>query len=312
MASGMKQLPKCEIEKKFLTAAEEKNYAVVSECLKQGVNPNARKKDRVTALHIAAERGDIDLAKLLLRARGLNMNPFTIHAYTPLIIACHSQQAPMIEFLLENGADVDIPERFGKAAVHHAAFIDSLQIMDILIKHGANVNIIDVFSHTPLSIAVVDIKHGANVNIIDVFSHTPLSIAVVDRHYLPMVEFLVNRGASITLNREACLVCCSEKHLEVIEYLLLVGTNPNTKELRTNRNAFHYFAINGYLPLARLLEKWGTDVLHSDVYYLTPLILAKQHDNLDAVDFLEDLEMRQRRTSRSQSVTNPKAVTFGI
>lgn len=162
--------------------------------MKQGVNPNARKKDRVTALHIAAERGDIDLAKLLLRARGLNMNPFTIHAYTPLIIACHSQQAPMIEFLLENGADVDIPERFGKAAVHHAAFIDSLQIMDILIKHGANVNIIDVFSHTPLS------------------------IAVVDRHYLPMVEFLVNRGASITLNRGDMTLPLFLGNLDYLQY----------------------------------------------------------------------------------------------
>lgn len=72
------------------------------------------------------------------------------------------------------------------------------------------------------------------------------------------------------------------------------GTNPNTKEERTNRNAFHYFAINNYVPLARLLEKWGTDVNHIDNYHLTSAKLAKQHNNMEAFDFLEHLEFKTK------------------
>ncbi|GJQ73578.1 hypothetical protein Trydic_g13923 [Trypoxylus dichotomus] len=281
-----KRLAKCELEKKFLIAAEQKNYEVVRECLSIGVNPNARRTDRVTALHIAAERGDVELALLLLSAKGLNMNPFTIHGFSPLIVACLSRKDDMVEFLLNHGAAVDIPERFGKSSMHHAVFMDCLSIANILIKHHANLNDMDVFSHTPLS------------------------ISVVDRHFLPMVKLLIENGADINLHRgdmvlplflEACLGCCSEKHLEVITYLLQSGIDPNTTDNLTNRNAFHYFAINNYLPLARELSNWGTDVYHIDRYNLTPLKLAKQHSNMDAVDFLDDLEYKRVASLESQN-----------
>lgn len=119
----------------------------------------------------------MELALLLLTAHGLNLNPFTIHGYTPLIIATISRQDDFVEFLLQNGAGIDVPERFGKAAIHHATFMDCVSLAQVLIQHGANVNLMDVFSHTPLS------------------------ISVIDRHFLPMVKLLTENGADINLYR---------------------------------------------------------------------------------------------------------------
>lgn len=175
-------------------AAEQTDYAVVKECLSLGVNPNARRPDRVTALHIAAERGDIELASLLIEAKGLNLNSFTIHGYTPLIIAVNSRQEEFVEFLLAHGANVNMPERFGKAALHHAAFMDCITLAEILIRYDANVNLMDVFSHTPLS------------------------ISVINRHFLPMVKMLMEHGADVNLNRG-----------ELVLHLFLGKTSHNLK-----------------------------------------------------------------------------------
>src|SRR6516165_373854 len=55
--------------------------------LKQGADVNAAMSDGMTALHWAADRGDVDLAGMLLYA-GANPNAMTrIGEYTPLHVA---------------------------------------------------------------------------------------------------------------------------------------------------------------------------------------------------------------------------------
>lgn len=88
--------------------------------------------------------------------------------------------------------------------------------------------------------------------------------------------------------------CLDENYLEIVACLLENGTNPNTRDERTNRNGLHYFAMNNYIPLGRLLVEWGTDPFHLDNYNLSPLKIATQHNNLDAMDFLQDLETKRK------------------
>lgn len=57
----------------------------------------------ITPLHLAAENGDIKIAKFLIE-NGADVNAKNREGFTPLIYACKSQQKEMVKFLIKNGA----------------------------------------------------------------------------------------------------------------------------------------------------------------------------------------------------------------
>ena len=69
-----------------------------------------RNPDGDTCLHIAARRGDIRSIELLLKA-GLDINDRGDMGATPLHCA---KTQEVIEFLVANGASVDIRDEFGR------------------------------------------------------------------------------------------------------------------------------------------------------------------------------------------------------
>src|SRR5213083_2169937 len=70
----------------FVDAAMQGNKDAVRAMLKQGVDVNTTQGDGMTALHWAAQKGDVELAKTLLYA-GANVKAATrVGGYTPLLI----------------------------------------------------------------------------------------------------------------------------------------------------------------------------------------------------------------------------------
>ena len=81
-------------------AAMQGNKDAVRALLKHGADVNTAQGDGMTALHWAAQKGDVELAKTLLYA-GANMQATTrIGGYTPLLIASQSGDAAMVETLV--------------------------------------------------------------------------------------------------------------------------------------------------------------------------------------------------------------------
>ena len=82
-----------------IDAAMQGNKDAVRALLKDGADVNTAQGDGMTALHWAAQKDDVDLAKMLLYA-GANLKATTrIGGYTPLLIASKSGNAAMIETL---------------------------------------------------------------------------------------------------------------------------------------------------------------------------------------------------------------------
>src|SRR4249920_1145541 len=89
-------------------AAMRGDKAAVSALIKQGVDVGAAQGDGMTALHWAAERGDAELAEMLLFA-GANVSAVTrIGLYTPLHLAAKSGSAGVTKALVKAGADVNV------------------------------------------------------------------------------------------------------------------------------------------------------------------------------------------------------------
>jgi uncharacterized protein len=121
-------------------AAMQGDQAMVQSLLTQKVDVNAPQGDGTTALHWAAYRDDLEIAKLLLAA-GANVQAATREgAITPLLMACQNGNAAMIDALLKAGADSNAVKSNGTTPLMMAAASGSVEAVKTLLDHGAGVN----------------------------------------------------------------------------------------------------------------------------------------------------------------------------
>ena len=124
----------------LIDAAMQGNKDAVRTLLKQGADVNTAQGDGMTALHWAAQKGDVELAKTLLYA-GANVKAATrVGGYTPMLIAARNGNAAMIQTLAEAGADPNSATMNGTTALMFAAQAGSADAVKALIDRGADVN----------------------------------------------------------------------------------------------------------------------------------------------------------------------------
>lgn len=58
-----------------------------------------------------------------------------------------SYKPSIIKFLIDNGADVNIPDIFGDTPLHYAVYTDNYEVTQILLENGADVNIKNIEDH---------------------------------------------------------------------------------------------------------------------------------------------------------------------
>ena len=122
-------------------AAERGDVAAVKSLLKDGADVNAAQGDGMSALHWAADRGQAELAELLVYA-GANTSAQTrIGQYMPLHLAAKSGSAAVAKALLQAGADVNArASSSGATALHLAASSGNAETVTVLIDAKADVN----------------------------------------------------------------------------------------------------------------------------------------------------------------------------
>jgi ankyrin repeat protein len=125
----------------LVDAAMQGNREAVRTLLRDGADVNTTQADGMTALHWAAQKGDVDLAKILLYA-GANVKATTrIGGYTPLLMASKNGDTPMIALLLSNSnADPNGATANGTTPLMLAAAAGKADAVTRLLDKGANVN----------------------------------------------------------------------------------------------------------------------------------------------------------------------------
>jgi ankyrin repeat protein len=122
-------------------AAARGDKAAVKQLLKDGADVNGAQGDGMSALHWAAQRGDAELAEILLYA-GANIAAVTrIGQYTPLHLAAQTGSAAVTRALLKGGADVNAKtSTSGVAPIHMAASAGSAEVINLLADAKADLN----------------------------------------------------------------------------------------------------------------------------------------------------------------------------
>ena len=88
----------------------------------------------------ASRDGDTNTVRKLLK-RGANINAgLYYNNETSLICASSHKHLNLVKYLIQNGADVNIPDKTGRTPLIHASASGSLEIVKYLIEHGAEVN----------------------------------------------------------------------------------------------------------------------------------------------------------------------------
>ncbi|MEX0618426.1 MAG: ankyrin repeat domain-containing protein [Pseudohongiellaceae bacterium] len=89
-----------------------------------------------SALLFAARAGDLDSARLLVEA-GSDVNAVSAFGTSPVIMAVHSGNVALLDFLLNSGADPDSAAS-GHTALHDAILRGNPKAVNVLLVHGAN------------------------------------------------------------------------------------------------------------------------------------------------------------------------------
>ena len=191
-------------------AAMRGDKAAVAKFIKDGVDIGAAQGDGMTALHWAAERGDAEMAEMLVFA-GANVSAVTrIGLYTPLHLAAKAGSAPVVRVLIKGGADVNVKANpSGATPIHLAALTGSADVINLLADAKADVNAKEAeWGQTPLVFAASAnrasaitalLKRGADPNIqtktVDVQKQGQLDRAAVERQR-KMIEAFIGKDTN--------------------------------------------------------------------------------------------------------------------
>ncbi|XP_060525487.1 protein fem-1 homolog CG6966 isoform X2 [Cylas formicarius] len=138
-----------------------------------------------------------------------------------------------------------------------------------------------------LDIVKLLIGHGAKVNATTRTNSTPLRAACFDGH-LEIVKYLVQHGADIEVaNRHGhtCLmIACFKGHIKIARYLLNLKASVNRKSVKGN-TALHDCAESGSLEILKLLIDHGA-TMDVDSYGMTPLLAAAVTGHNHIVEYL--------------------------
>ncbi len=103
-----------------------------------------------TALHEAVGKQNLEVVQILIAA-GANVNAQNNAGFAPLHFAAYDYIA---EELINSGANIHIQEHNGGTPLHlHAEKPERAEVLEILLKHGANAGIRDKCELTVLDIA---------------------------------------------------------------------------------------------------------------------------------------------------------------
>ncbi|XP_059146008.1 ankyrin repeat domain-containing protein 17-like [Physella acuta] len=275
---------------------------VIRYIISSGANVNTQNTDKKTALHFAVVAKHTKNAQALLEYK-INTSLRCTMGNTALMDAVTSGDKDMVQLLIENHANVNIQNEKGDTAlllVFEAIRLaqtelnnnETLQhcrkmshILELLIKSGADVNVVNKSGFTPLMLAAqvrciraikLLIQANADVNAINALeNHTALSI-------------LLNNDSHLDQIHDSCVDC-----------LLTNGANANF----VNSKAIHTFIHHGKNKLVKKLIRAGLPPVEVDSKELqfyrsirlkskggfTPLMFALMCDNPEIALYFTDI-----------------------
>nr|XP_054771558.1 ankyrin-1-like [Lytechinus pictus] len=211
-----------------------------------------------TMLHIASEEGHIELVKYIIDVTDKCIKQSGKDGNRPQDES-QSRLRNLAQYL-----DVNESDNNGFTPLYLASKFGHLDVVECLVRHGADLNKATSDGDTPLCISSTN-------------------------SYLDVVECLVSSGAEVNKSAEygwtPLHVASQNNHINIVKYLIAEGANIDAEDDK-GRSSIYLASKNGHLDIVECLVNAGADVNKSDKDGWTPLHVASQNNHIDIVKYL--------------------------
>ena len=213
-----------------------------------------------------------------------DVNKPEVNGTTPLIWAVHKGDVQLVDRLIKNGANVSATNNYGASALSEAAILGNVEILEKLLKAGAHVDFPNADGQTALMI----IARTANVE---------------------AAKVLLRHGADVNktekwLGQTALMWASAESHPEMVKLLIKHGAKvearsvvhewkrPITAEMRAKQlprgglTPLLFAAREGCLGCVQALIDAKADVNMTDPDGVSPLLMSLLNAHFDVGKYL--------------------------
>ncbi|XP_067831347.1 NF-kappa-B inhibitor epsilon-like [Heptranchias perlo] len=166
-----------------------KHRSIAGQLVTNGASRLLLDRNGQTAVHLACEHSSLECLRSLLGSgrENIDLEIRNYEGYTPLHVAVNSRHKKIVSHLLDRGADVDAVDiKSGRTPLIHAVENNCMDMVLLLLQHGANVNLQTYSGNTALHSAsgrglmeVVKalLKSGADSSVKNCHNDTSLMVA---------------------------------------------------------------------------------------------------------------------------------------
>lgn len=192
----------------FLLAADAGDVARLQALLASGVDINVTNRQGRTAMVLASLKKHYACVEFLIDA-GADINKQDETCFNPFLLSCLTNDLTLLRITLKGKPDLTRLTRFGGVGITPASEKGHVEIVRELVLHtDMNVNHTNFVGWTPLLEAIVLndggakqqeivkllLDHGANPHMTDMWGKTPLFLAR-EKGYSEIAELLIAAGA---------------------------------------------------------------------------------------------------------------------
>lgn len=266
-----------DIENNLLGFAIKKNLDAIKRDLDNGVDINMKDRyDGSSCLHIASNHNWLEGVEYLI-SQGANINLQNSNGNTALMEAAQEGNLEVVKYLISKSANISIKNSNGKTALMVALSEWHLEVVSFLIANNA-------MCGDDMTMQLASYLESNGINIKDEKQ------IMSDKGTLLMAKFAMSFSSSYIAINTGLIMACIKGYFEVAKFLIENGAEVNIQ------NMFHepalLFAVeNNHLNIVKLLVENGALVKKEDVWLSrepnhTILTCASRQGNLEIVKYL--------------------------
>ncbi len=315
--NALLNIPKEDISLGMYEAHCQGKHQTVDNMFESRIFINLKDNSDNFPLGLAAFNNDLGFTRRILTSGAADINCLNNGENTALIFAAEKGHIEIVRLLLEHNADKNHPNTNGSTAINYAAGNGHLEIVKLLLKHDARTNhpnkdgntaLIYAAKNDHLEIAKLLLEHGADKNHLNKDENTALNCAAADGN-LEMAKLLLKHNAHTNHpNKEGntpLIFAATNGHPQIVKLLLEHGADKNHPN-KDGNTPLTCAATNGHLEIVKLLLEHGADKYHPNKEGKPPLTCAAEKGHLEISTLLLEHDADKNYQNKDENI----AITF--